>query len=176
MGCGVKGSLKVLGWTFTFPGAGSTSSTLLLPHPRQRLTPPGSGPAVRSPGLGRVRGSPNPAAPCSSPLPCFLCLSLLGSTTPLPAAWPATYSCTGPRWWSRQSRCWCFQDSEYRSSGGSQADRSPWRSGCSGGCWCCSSGLGSTGLQRVQGEAGVGKGLEPRERQTRQTDYAGLGA
>lgn len=27
------------------------------------------------------------------------------------------------------------------------AGRSPWHSGYSDGCWCCSSGLGSTGLQ-----------------------------
>lgn len=70
-----------------------------------------------------------------------------GLSTPFPIVWPATYSCTGPHWWSRQSQCLCFLDSGCRSSGGSRADRSPWHSGYSDGCWCCSSDQGSIGLQ-----------------------------
>ena len=66
---------------------------------------------------------------------------------PIFCSWPATYSCTGPRWWSHRSQCWCFPGSGCRSSDGSRAGRTPWHSGGSGGCWCCSSAQGSTGLQ-----------------------------
>lgn len=101
-------------------------------------------------GVGDVEGGTFlPIPPCflwvchspSSPYP------PLPGFCPFPTAWPATYSCTGPHWWSRQSQCLCFLDSGCRSSDGSQAGRSPWHNGCSDGCWCCSSALGSTGLQ-----------------------------
>lgn len=95
-------------------------------------------------GLGREGGWDWPAYPPPSPAPCwfttlptshfFPCPLLPGLSTPSSTAWPATYSCTGSHWWSHQSQCLCFLDSGCRSSDGSQADRSPWRSGYSGGC------------------------------------------
>jgi hypothetical protein len=69
------------------------------------------------------------------------------SLSPFSIAWPATYSCTGPHWWSHQSQCLCFLDSGCKSSDGSLVGRSPWHSGYSDEYWYCSSDLGNTGLQ-----------------------------
>lgn len=146
-----------------FSGSGSTflpafASSLyhlcLLPVSRERvLQGPVQKLVLRLSRSGRDGGWDFPALPLPGPAPCWFipppspCPLVPGLSTPFSTAWPATYSCTGPHWWSHQSLCLCFLDSGCRSSDESQADRSPWHSGYSGGCWCCSNAQGSTGLQ-----------------------------